>query len=775
MKQPPVEERISGRQRERADDRKLGNALPQIIWTCDASGKLDWVNDRWSELTGLSLEESLRDKGALEAVHPEDRDHVQQCFARALAEEAPCEMEYRIRTREGVYRFHVCRVAPLRGDDGTIERWVAATFDMQDRREAEQALRASEQRFEVVFNLNPQPMVITRIADGTFLNVNDAFLKMTGFSREEVIGKNPILLGIWSLERRTATVERLQTGAAVEVPCRHRDGRTLTLVLSSARIDFGGEPCLVTSSTDVTERAAAEFALRDSEARARARADELAVLMDAVPAAVLIARDPECKELHGNSALHALLGSDPRKGLPPAALSPDEAGIEVSIDGARVPPGELPIERAARGEEVGHHEQVLRSQDGRTVHLYGGAVTLREPNGEPRGAIGAFLDVTRLKEAEARLREVARQKDEFLAMLSHELRNPLAPIVTAVELMALRGDVATPREREVIARQAQHLVRLVDDLLDVSRVARGKVSLSKRPLELGRIVSQAVEATEPLLVKRRHELVLSVPNEGLLIEGDEIRLTQVVNNLLANAARYTPPGGRIEVTAAREEGQVVLRVRDNGTGIESQLLPYVFDMFVQGERGSDRALGGLGLGLSVVRTLTELHGGSVQAASQGPGCGSLFTVRLPAATAPGPADSQRVEAARASPSRPQRVLVVDDNPDGAEMIAGLLSQVGHEVRVAHDASRALTIVAAFRPDVAILDIGLPVMDGYALGRELNARLGDAPPVLIALSGYGQDRDRRRSEAAGFRRHLVKPVDAASLLPLLDELACTVAE
>ncbi len=240
--------------------------------------------------------------------------------------------------------------------------------------------------------------------------------------------------------------------------------------------------------------------------------------------------------------------------------------------------------------------------------------------------------MTRLKEVEARLLEVARQKDEFLAMLSHELRNPLAPIVTAVELMGLRGDVATPREREVISRQAQHLVRLVDDLLDVSRVARGKVSLSKRSLELGKIVAQAVEATEPLLVQRRHELALSVPFTGLPIEGDEVRLTQVVNNLLANAARYTPPGGRIEVSAVREGAEVVLRVRDNGSGISPELLPHVFEMFVQGERGSDRALGGLGLGLALVRTLTGLHGGSVHAHSAGLGAGSEFTVRLPALT-----------------------------------------------------------------------------------------------------------------------------------------------
>jgi CheY-like chemotaxis protein len=311
------------------------------------------------------------------------------------------------------------------------------------------------------------------------------------------------------------------------------------------------------------------------------------------------------------------------------------------------------------------------------------------------------------------------------------------------------------------------MVRLVDDLLDVSRVARGKVTLAKAPLELGIVVAKAVEAATPLLQQRRHQLHLTVPPQGLPVIGDEVRLTQVVSNLLTNAARYTPPGGHIDVNAALEGGEVVLRVRDNGAGIDAALLPNVFEMFVQGTRGADRSEGGLGLGLSLVRTLTILHGGTVGAHSDGPGRGSEFTVRLPASTprpeAPGPDNGTPRPAGG---TRSKRVLVVDDNLDGAQMISSVLVGAGHDVQVVADPSHALLLSDVFRPQVAILDVGLPVMDGYALGQELRARLKGEPPVLIALTGYGQTEDKRRSEEAGFSLHLVKPVSAELLLGFL---------
>jgi len=382
------------------------------------------------------------------------------------------------------------------------------------------------------------------------------------------------------------------------------------------------------------------------------------------------------------------------------------------------------------------------------------------------GHASQALERCRLFEAERAARAQAqaadRKKDEFLAILGHELRNPLSPIVTALDLMRLRG-LGDSRELAVIQRQTRHLIRLVDDLLDISRITRGKIVIDRQPIELLRVVSRAVETVSPLIEERRHQLVVDVAESGLAVAGDEVRLAQVVGNLLNNAAKYTRPGGRIHLGATRVGGEVRLTVRDDGAGIAAELLPEVFDLFVQGETTIDRAEGGLGLGLALVKSLVELHGGRVTAHSEGAGRGTELEVILPALAteaAPEPAPPEiAVGEGRG------RVLIVDDNEDAADLMGALLETHGYEIIVAYDPVAALALAAEHHPEIAVLDIGLPVIDGYELARRLRAG-ATSSPYLIAVTGYGQDSDKARARAAGFDAHVVKPVSLERLLELL---------
>lgn len=358
----------------------------------------------------------------------------------------------------------------------------------------------------------------------------------------------------------------------------------------------------------------------------------------------------------------------------------------------------------------------------------------------------------------------SRAKDEFLAMLGHELRNPLAPILTAVELLRAKNVPGTEREREIIQRQAKHLVSLVDDLLDVSRVAAGKVQLFKRRVALFSVVTAALETVSSILEMQRHELTLDVPRTGLEVDVDPTRLAQVIANLLSNAARYTDAGGRISVRGFLEEDEVVLRVRDNGVGISADQLPYLFERFFQVSRSGHRARGGLGLGLALVKSLAELHGGKVSVESEGIGHGSTFEVRLPRARGDAPSQAD-ITGQRLTPDlvMGERVLLVDDTEDITDLFGSFLQSQGFEVQTAQDGPTALRLALDYRPTVAVLDLGLPVMDGYEIATKLREQLGPEAPRLIAMSGYGQKDDVERTRRAGFEQHLVKPVDTDALL------------
>ncbi|KFC68501.1 ATP-binding protein [Massilia sp. LC238] len=394
---------------------------------------------------------------------------------------------------------------------------------------------------------------------------------------------------------------------------------------------------------------------------------------------------------------------------------------------------------------------------------------IRGPKGDVEGIFVEGSDVTMRKRVEDELRAANRQKDQFLAMLAHELRNPLAPITTAAQLLQ-RGSLDPQRARhasDIIVRQAEHMTDLVNDLLDVSRVTRGLAEIEKEDLDVAAVVNGAIEQVRPLLDMKRHELRVEQWQEPLYVSGDRTRLVQVVSNILNNAAKYTPSGGRIALRVSSEGGEAVIAVSDNGQGIEPQVLPYIFDLFTQAERTPDRSQGGLGIGLALVKSLVALHGGRVAAFSEGPNKGSEFVIRLPLLSgAEAQEPQQPLDQANEGAVR---VLVVDDNADAAQMLATLLEAHGHVVSVEYDGTGGLARALRERPEVMLLDIGLPDMDGHELARRLRASPDTANAMLIALTGYGQSEDRERARQAGFDRHLVKPADLSELLRILAEL------
>jgi PAS domain S-box-containing protein len=495
--------------------------------------------------------------------------------------------------------------------------------------------------------------------------------------------------------------------------------------------------------------------------RAQQERERLFALLETVarqmPAALLIADAESGKVVFSNRQVARITGYEYGPGDDVEA-GPSLHDFELyRPNGDILAAEEWPVTRALRaGETIRDEEILLRRTDGARIAIEANAGPVRDRDGKIVAGVVVFQDVTERKEAEVALREADRRKDEFLAMLAHELRNPLAPILHAVNALRQLEPGSSKAEwcQEVIERQVLHLSRLVDDLLDISRITQGKVKLQKERVDLHSVITRAVETVRPFVESRRHELVLDLPAEPMVLEGDLMRLAQVVANLLHNAAKYTQNGGRIELGAERQNGEMVLRVRDNGIGIPDEMLGRIFDLFTQVDRSLSRSEGGLGVGLTLVRSLVTMHDGSVAARSEGPGQGTELEIRLPASVHM----EELMETAPENPAPPasRKVLVVDDNADSAESLAMILSLRGHEARTALDGQEALAVAREFRPEVVMLDIGLPGMDGYEVARRLRADYDGI--LLVALTGYGQDEDRRRSKEAGFDHHLVKPVD-----------------
>jgi signal transduction histidine kinase len=430
---------------------------------------------------------------------------------------------------------------------------------------------------------------------------------------------------------------------------------------------------------------------------------------------------------------------------------------------------ELNRDLAQANERLASANRLLQAEKTRELETLN--ATLQRANAELEHANSTLhREVAERARAEHALKEADRNKDEFLAVLAHELRNPLAPITNALRLMRMSpADPQTLQHaREVIERQLSQLTRLVDDLLDVSRITRGKITLSRHPVAVATLIERAVETVQPLRQEHEQELTLEGPAHALWVDGDPLRLTQALGNILGNAAKYTQRGGHITLSVSEEGGDAAIRIRDDGIGIPAERLPLIFDLFTQLDRSGDHPQSGLGIGLALVRRLLEMHGGSVSASSEGAGRGSEFLVRLPLlreATLP---PEEKPAPSDATPV-PRRILLADDNPDAVETLACVLRLLGHEVFSAANGRSALETAASCRPDVALLDIGMPLLDGYEVARQIRAQPWGRKIMLLALTGWGQEADRRRSEEAGFDSHFVKPIDLEKFAQLLATL------
>jgi PAS domain S-box-containing protein len=633
----------------------------------------------------------------------------------------------------------------------------------EDRAESQrhvESLRVSEERFSRFMEHLPG-LAWVKDVEGRYVYANEPAARAFRTPRSQLYGKTDVEVFPPETAAQFQENDRkvLASGGGILIyeTLEHEDGILHSSIVSKFPISGpDGQMAMIGGvAIDITDRRQTEQVLEESERRFRQLAEsinEVFWLTDAANTEILYV-SPAYERIWGRSC--ASLYAAPWSFLD-SVHPDDEQRVKASV-----------LERIGRGDPS-DQEYRIRRPDGTVRWIRDRGFPIRDDHGRVFRFAGIAEDITERKQAEEALKEADRKKDEFLAILAHELRNPLAPILHSLELMKLApGDRSVVEEsRSLMERQLQQMVRLIDDLMDVSRITQSKFGLRKTPITLAEAIESALEASRPLIDACGHELIVELPGESLPLEGDLTRLAQVFSNLLNNAAKYTEPNGRIRLTAERHGNQAVVRVRDNGSGISREMIPQVFEMFIQASTAPLRSRGGLGIGLTLARHLTEMHGGTIEAHSDGPGQGSEFLVRLPLLG--GIRASEPPSRPEASPPRPvsRSILVVDDNRDAAATLGKLLRRLGHQVHTACDGEEAIAAVAALRPDLVLLDIGLPGLDGYEVARQIRQQPGGHGIVLVALTGWGQEDDRRRSREAGFDHHLVKPIDLDALLELL---------
>jgi PAS domain S-box-containing protein len=743
------------------------NVRDFAIFALDADGRVSTWNAGAERVFGWSEAEVLGRDGAV-MFTPEDRAAGVPVQELASARDSGRAEDERWHLRKDGTRFFASGVVVPVHRDGRLRGYGKVCRDITDRVRTEAALQRSEERYRRLVEQSPLSTQILA-PDGRTLRVNRAWEALWGINlardfpgynvradpQLEAFGLKPL-------------IERAFAGEAVDLPAvpyaldRGRYAgqvRWVGAVMYPIRDAGGRVEEVVLIHRDITEQRAAQEALRESEERQRKLADNL-------PNGFIyqIAHGPggDRRFTYVSAGVEAVCG------LAPARALADPLALYRMVLEEDVPALLASEEAAYRSGRPFDHRFRVRTPDGRVRWLHCRSASRALPGG---GGVwdGLALDVTEPKAAEDALREADRRKDQFMAVLAHELRNPLAPVRNALELLRLRsGDPgALARLREMMERQVGNLVRLVDDLLDVSRIATGKVRLQPRRVDLADVVRQAAADARPAFEAKGVPLHAPEP-PPVWVSGDPTRLAQVIDNLLTNALKFTPPGGEVELSLAGVSGgRAALTVRDTGAGIEPEMLARLFVPFSQADRTLDRSQGGLGLGLAIVKGLAELHGGEVRAESAGRGSGATFVVTLP--TAPEVAGEREERDQGPAPAGRLRVLVVEDGPDAAESLRMLLEEYGHEVEVASTGHDGVRAAARWRPQVVICDIGLPGMDGFAVAAAIRRCPPTAGATLIALTGYGQDADKQKGRESGFDEYLTKPADPAALRALLRKL------
>ncbi len=774
------------------------NHSPATAYIKDAEGRFLYVNRLLEDTFHRPMAEWIG-KTDFDFFPPEEAAQYRQNDLSVLASHTTAQFVEAATQEDGLH-YYLSFKFPLQARDG---RWLLAgmSLDITEQRQAEQALRESEARLRNMFEQTTVGIAQVDLT-GRFVLVNQRFCEITGYSAEDLREKT--CAGITHPDDQACDRSMFEKALAerrpyvIEKRYVRKDGSPVWVQNSVSEINDGdgGPKYMLAVSVDITDRKRAEVALRKHGERFRLLWESAAVLLST--------EEPEAM-LRG---LFAKIG--PHLQLDAYFnFAVDETGQALRLVSCVGVPEETArrISRLEFGQAVCGTVALCRqpvmatyiqqSDDPKTqlVKSFGIRVYACNPliaKGRLLGTLSfasrsrdefdpdelEFLQTVshyvtvayeRLRLVEE-LRDTDRRKDQFLATLAHELRNPLAPLRNGLQVMKLarNNGEAVEQARAMMERQLGQMVRLIDDLLDVSRISRGRITLKKERVELAKVVQSAVETSRPLIEASGHDLTIHVPPQPIYVDADVTRLAQVFANLLNNAAKFTDRGGRITLTVEQEGSDAVVSVRDTGVGIPAPMLPKVFDMFTQVDRSLERAQGGLGIGLSLVKGLVDLHGGSVEARSEGYGMGSEFVVRLPVVLSLHD-EQPRDDAEEVGPVARRRVLVVDDNRDAAASLAMMLKLMGSEVRTAHDGLEAVEAAAAFRPDVVLLDIGMPKLNGYDACRRIREKAWGKSAVVVALTGWGQEEDKRRSQEAGFNGHLVKPVEPAALEKLLAEL------